>query len=140
MARVVFDESEWPLLKFAMPAEMSSADRDAYHEGLRGYWSRGTPFCVLADMRGLASHSAYERRRTGAILREEMPDIRKSLVAVAVILDSAVHRGMLSALLWIVGVPMPIDSFSSVESGRAWLASQMPIVARQTPRERTTAE
>lgn len=75
---------------------------------------------TLHDLRGTRPDAA-RRQRFVAWFRSREADVRELLVAYAVLLDSSLHRHMLTAILWAASPPCPTRAFTKREDAEAWL-------------------
>src|SRR5262249_47935050 len=90
-----------------------------------GYFERGQSFAWVFDVREAAQLTASQRRaiaeKTDAC-RARYPDVT---CAAAVILSSAVQRGVVKASNWMTRQPVPTEVFATVEQGVAWASAYL---------------
>jgi hypothetical protein len=73
-----------------------------------------------------SSVDADRRRRVGQLLSARRGKLMQICVGCAYVSRSAVGRGILTALGWIVSPPFPMKTFDSLEPGLQWLKTQLP--------------
>ncbi|MGC4092037.1 MAG: hypothetical protein QM756_29975 [Polyangiaceae bacterium] len=101
--------------------ELSDDELDDFMERMNGLCERGRKFGLVIDMRHYPIPSASRRRRLATLmdrLYDKHPDVRG---ASAIVVASAVQRGVLSVLAWLVKSPSPMHPCRSVEEGIAWM-------------------
>ena len=73
-----------------------------------------------------SSVDADRRKRVGQLLSVRREKLAQSCVGCAYVSRSAIGRGVLTAVTWIVSPPFPMKAFDSVDSGLRWLSSLLP--------------
>lgn len=118
------DETHWPVVVVTMPRHsMSDDELRKYLDRLTHYCTRGQPFVLVVDVRAAATLAPMQRRILADQLdlhAEEYPNIRRG---VAIVLSSAVHRGIVKVFAWLTRKPLRIEPFGSIELAMAWASS-----------------
>jgi hypothetical protein len=123
------DFSTWPVSVITPPANvMSDADYRAYLD-----WSRryivcvGRPYAMVLDTRNVAPVPATQRK----ILADHMASTReysaRYCAGVAMIYDSIVMRGVMTAIFWLVSPAYPTAVFASLDQGKDWCQTQLEV-------------
>ena len=85
-----------------------------------------------------SSVDADRRRRVGQLLSARRDKLRQTCVGCAYVSRSALGRGVLTAVGWIVSLPFPLKAFDSLDPGLHWLKTQLPeLDLERTHREYT---
>lgn len=126
MGEVFLERHEWPLVIVRWP------DAATTDESLEGYFrssltdlERAEPFCILHDSRYAKGFSATQRRNMAKYLDEHRERITEHTVAVAIVSQSPIVRGMIQAVGWIMSTPCPQRAFSNDADARQWLSKMM---------------
>lgn len=121
------DFSLWPVSVITPPARpMSDADYRAYLD-----WSRryivcvGRPYAMVIDARNVAPTPATQRK----ILADHMASTRefssRYCAGVAMIYDSIVMRGVMTAIFWLVSPAYPTAVCATLDEGKDWCHAQL---------------
>jgi len=86
---------------------------------------QGGKLVIIADVRVAEVPSATERRLVGEAIRANDNCLRRILCGWAVVTDSLLHRGVITAISWISPSPCPLSTFSSVSRAEAWAQRQL---------------
>jgi len=121
--KIHIDRSEWPLVIVRWPTGALGDDivQDYLRES-EGDLGKHAPHCILHDARGSMGLSAAQRKRFAEHLQRHHGTIAMWTAGVAIATPSAIIRGMITAVNWIVGTPCPQRQFATAEEARAWLA------------------
>jgi hypothetical protein len=96
---------------------------------------RQGPYGLLNDTRGSAIPTPLQRRWVSRYYEEHDREIRANLLAAAVVGDSMVARGVLTALQWFRPLPHPLQVFATLSDGEEWVLRHFPeALRRQVPR------
>src|SRR5262245_23892843 len=103
-----YDEGQWPALVVTLPAKpLDSAAFEKYVTDVSAYYVRGQAFGYVFDIRRAPPFSANQRRRIADEIERSAarhPNVR---VFVAVVIDSAIQRGIVKAITWLTPQPLP---------------------------------
>jgi hypothetical protein len=132
VAAPINDLSGWPLCRVTMPrTAMAPAEFDQHLEDIADLFRRSQPFGLLLDARGAAPPSARERQEIGRRMREWYARSPRGMVGMAVVLSSAIERGVFTAITWAAGATFPSRAFRTPEEAEHWLRSALEGL--QTP-------
>lgn len=129
---VEIDDQRFPLVLVRYTRSHSDASWQAYLETMSRFVSRGVPYVTLTDARAVPAPSARQRRMASDVIAREEARTKRFVVANAVVVDSALLRGALTAVHWVAPPPVPLDSFATPQLAYAWL---MTMYAERTGEE-----
>jgi hypothetical protein len=129
MSRSSVDDSQWPIVVVTLPR--TPLDDEGFEDHCKQtfrYFERGQSFAWVIDVRNAAQLSASQRR----IIAEKTDECRarhpKVACASAVIVSSAIQRGVTKAILWLLKQPIPTEVFSTPEQGVRWARSYLASI------------
>ncbi|HTV22560.1 MAG TPA: hypothetical protein VMG12_27920 [Polyangiaceae bacterium] len=111
---------------------MTPAELTACLDTLESFFARATPLTISIDTRGAPPPSARERQAIAARYRAWQREYPGQLAGLAVVLNSAIERGVFTAIIWAVGQGFPARAFGTPADAEAWL--QAALKARDPAR------
>jgi hypothetical protein len=120
---IEYDESRWPFVVVTKgPAVQSEAEFEQHLSKLRSYFQRGQRFGLVMDVRRAPILSAAQRRVLAERIDADITEFGPLLCGIALVLSSALSRGMLKAILWLRQTREPrMTPFADVEPALVWL-------------------
>jgi hypothetical protein len=120
------DESRLPLAIFESPGALPVAeiDTDSFYAELARILRKRQLFATLHDIRGMRPDAA-RRRRFAQWVKENEAELRQRLAAHAVVVDSGIQRGTITAILWFTSSPCPMKVFDDREQAERWLLAEV---------------
>lgn len=115
------DDSGWPLVRVRFPQTITDEAWSEYLGVLERFPDRREPYVTLTDGRGAPSPNASQRKLAAELIAREAERTKRWSVANAVVIDSALLRGVITAIEWAAPSPVPMKSFASLEEAAAWL-------------------
>ena len=115
------DDSAFPLVVVTHPTTWTDDEWERYLTQMRSYPSRRERYVTLTDARGAGTPTAAQRRRAAEVMAEDQALSKRFNVANALVYDSALLRGMITAITWITPPPVPMQSFATPEPALRWL-------------------
>lgn len=101
---VQIDDSGWPLLMITFHGAPGDRDYQHMYEGLERCMRRREPYVVISDLRRITQVADARRRQEIAEWSKRMEERHGSLgLASIVIVKSALVKGSLTALQWLIG-------------------------------------
>jgi hypothetical protein len=118
-----FDETRWPLVIIPSPGgrDPESIDQDSFYEEFHRFSERDEQAFFLHDLRGVQRMDAARRRRFVQWAKLHSPTARRLVVGYAVVIDSKLMAGVVTAVLWLLRPPAPMRVFSNPSDAEAWL-------------------
>ncbi len=136
MAEPVRDSSQWPVLRIELPANVSPEEYSAHLEAMTPYFQRGEAFGILVDVRKATSISATQRQQLARQLENWHAEHPKALVAIAVVHASVIHRGIATAVNWLLRPAHAMRMFSQSDEATRWIRAQVTAPAAAGTRSR----
>lgn len=93
---------------------MSSLDR------IIGFVQRGEPWVMINDARGSGHPNAKQRQAIASMYESHEQAVRRHWRASAIVFDSQVIVGVLTALVWLRPPPHPFRAFADYSEGKSW--------------------
>lgn len=120
-----FDETRWPLVIIASPGgrDPESIDQDSFYAEFHRFSERDERAFFVHDLRGVQRMDAARRRRFVQWSKLHSPTARKLIIGYAVVVDSKLMAGVVTAVLWLMCPPAPMRVFSNPADAEAWLLS-----------------
>jgi hypothetical protein len=122
-----FDDSSWPILKVRLPPYPSDEDLTHYFQLLASYRNRRQPYGLLMDVTHARSFSPTQRRMQAEYIRDGLPLSRIYLKAIAYVAETALKRGAITAIYWLVPPASPYQIFGQRAEADRWLAGQLGL-------------
>lgn len=119
----VADYSEWPLVTINSPT--SSVRIESFFDIVDTAMSRGTQFGIVHDIRGMPGLDAVQRKQFADYIEQKEGQLRDLIVGHAVVVDSAVERGIVTAVLWIRPAPFAVKVFTNERKAKEWIVGQL---------------
>ena len=120
-----FDETRWPLVIIPSPGgrDPESIDQDSFYAEFRRFSEKDERVFFVHDLRGVQRMDARRRRRFVQWAKLHSPTARKLIVGYAVLINSKLMSGVVTAVLWLMRPPCPMKVFSKAADAEAWLFS-----------------
>lgn len=121
-ARFDTDTSQYPLVAVTIPSQrVTDAEIMRFVEGQRELLARRTKHLVLCDARNASVLPATQRKLFGDWLKEAEEGTRRYTAGMAVVVDNALIRGALTAVLWVVEPACPTKVVATVDDAITYL-------------------
>lgn len=123
--RYRFDETRWPLVVIPSPGsrDPESIDQDSFYEAFHRFREKGKRAYLIHDLRNVQRMDARRRRRFAEWAKLHSPTARELIIGYAVLIDSKIMAGVVTAVLWLLRPPCPMKVFSNPTDAEAWLLS-----------------
>jgi len=123
MSKILFDDSRWPLVVVRYPKKIDHADFMAHLDRVTGYVLRNEPWGMINDSRGAGHPNAVQRQAIASFYDAHEATVRANWRGTAIVFDSPIIAGVLTALAWLRPPPHPFKAFSNFDEGERWLVS-----------------
>jgi hypothetical protein len=125
-ARSKFDDSRWPVVVITLPPEpLDGPAFDEHCGNMFSCYERGQSFGWVIDARKGAQLTAAQRRTIAEKNDAHTAKHPHVKCFVAVVVSSAVQRGIVRAITWMTRQPVPTLVCASVEEGMAWVRKSL---------------
>ncbi len=125
----VIDDRRWPLLKVIWKGAVTNEEFMAYLGELERNLARtnaaGTRTAILMDARSAAATDSVQRRMQAEWMKANELACRRLCVGFGFVLDSALVRGALTAILWLAPLPAEHLVCSTIEEAEKWLCQRL---------------
>ncbi len=120
-----FDETRWPLVIIPSPrgTDPKLIDQDSFYAEFGRFRAKGERAFIVHDLRGVRLMDANRRRRFVEYAKLHSATARRLIVGYAVLIDSRIMTGVVTAVLWLLRPPCPMKVFSNPANAEAWLFS-----------------
>jgi hypothetical protein len=128
---VQIDDSRWPLVTVRFVGDTLDEDFRQYLSFLNANMDRAeaaqTKTAVLFDARAGGRVSASTRQQMADWIRRNAEQTRRTCVGFAFVFDSAMVRGALTAILWLVPMPAPHTVVATLLEAENWMAERFAV-------------
>jgi hypothetical protein len=119
-----FDSSKWPIMILAPTDRVTDASVEAflvnYFELVKAKKER---FALIVDLRRKTNLSYKRRKYITNTLNENKEFAEKYNAGTALIVNSAVVRGIMMSVFWLFSPKHPTDVFNTMEQALPWANS-----------------
>jgi hypothetical protein len=131
MGAAIHDESGWPLYRVRLSrTAMTHDDFRAYVGGMQAPFTRGERFAVMIDTSDSPVPTALQRQEIARGMRVSTEQYPGLLIALALVASSLPHRGVFTAITWLVGQRYPARAFATSAPAELWLREQLGVSGR----------
>jgi hypothetical protein len=122
----LYDRSHWPLFRVTMPkAGLDDRELEQHLQTVERAFLDGQRFALLIDARGAKPLLPKQRILLGRMLQRCFQRDPHVLAGLAVVLTSAIERGVLTAITWAAGRTYPLRTFETPEAAVSWLQAAL---------------
>ncbi|MCA9576864.1 MAG: hypothetical protein R3B40_18330 [Polyangiales bacterium] len=116
------DTSQYPFVLVTIPSQrVPDEEVLRFIEGQRQMLARRSKHLMLCDARNGHAMPATQRKLFGDWLKESQASSGRYTAGMAIVVDNALIRGALTAVLWLVEPACPTKAVGTVEEGFAYL-------------------
>jgi hypothetical protein len=119
-----------PLLRLRYVGDFSDAELSGFFHELEAILALPTRKVCLFDLRAATPGSAEQRQLQGAWIKRHQQALAKGFAAAAIVTDSALIRGAITAVFWISPLPFPSHVAPSLRAAEEWLAPYLKSLSR----------
>ena len=123
----MYDKSKWPVIKVTPPTNVSNEDIIKILEEFVEFISvekKGERYGVVQDLRNTKGITSQQRKLITDNINGMKDYAAQYCVGSAMVFDSPVLRGMLTAIFWITKPPYPTQVFKTIEDAEDWIQSR----------------
>ncbi len=85
------------------------------------YLDRGERWAAAFEMRNCRVITASERKQYTDLITRRGPHFKQTIQRCALVTESSLHRGALTAITWVVPLPFDVKFFSDSAGAERWL-------------------
>ncbi len=122
-----YNDLEWPLLIIKASGESSDRDLDRYIATLSEALSRCERHVVVVDASEGQNLKSTHRKRVAAWNQANEPALKKYRAGLVLVTESAVLRGLITAVYWLFPPPFPYRTADSIDDARSWGFKQLKL-------------
>jgi hypothetical protein len=130
---ILYDESRYPLVILLSQGATTDPDFEVYLQKMSATLGRQQPFGVLLDAREAERPTPVQRKRQAEWMKENEAALKKHSVGMTFVIDRAVIRGSLTAILWLQPMPMPHSVFKHYDEAESWLVERLAARGARVP-------
>lgn len=133
-AMKTIDLSLWPIILVNTPPGFTDVELKAYYDDIaKAMLSRPGPYVNIIDARNAPTPTASQRKIMADFRAVHQEHIRKYCKGSAFVFESAVMRGIITAIHWLRQPEMPHKSFGSLMEAMNWAKVQLSAAGTSTP-------
>ena len=125
MGKVIFDESEKPLMRMTYQGVPDDAEWQRHIDVMSEWARRGELYGVVIDAREVGRISPMQRRGIMDWITRDKQHLRAYCAGGALIFSSPLQQGLWTAISWVTPNPIPVKMFSDVPNAEHWVRSQL---------------
>ena len=128
-----YDDSRLPLFVVRSDGEATDAEFDAYLAHMSRILTRAARYAVLFDARGAARPTPRQRQKQADWMKQHASSLRQHNVGIAFVIESAIVRGALTAILWLSPMAAPHKVVATPEQAERWLSELLAAEGLKIP-------
>lgn len=117
----ILDQSQWPLVYVAYPEVASDEFIDTLSGEMVELVKQSRRFVMIVDALKAAPITARQRSKIVDTVDDHQVLFAKFCAGQAVLVHSALARGVITAMNWIKQPPMPMKTFDNRAEAEKWL-------------------
>lgn len=122
---LVIDRKSLPMLRLRYIGDFSDAELAVFLSGLDELLQLpGRKVCVF-DLTKATTGTPRQRQIQGAWIAKNEEALARGFAAAAIVTESAIIRGAVTAIFWIRPLPFPTRVVATLEAAEAWLAPHL---------------
>jgi len=126
VALTTVDLTHWPILVVNAPPGFTDAELQAYYDSIgKAMLARPEPYANIIDARNAPTPTASQRKIMAAFRETHAQHIRQYCRGSAFVFESAVMRGIITAIHWLRQPEMPHKSFGTMFEAMTWARAQL---------------
>jgi hypothetical protein len=119
------DSKAWPLVHFIAEGELTQAQLNDHLRDHRAILDRNEPYAIVIDATAMGSTDAFLRKRYAEFIATNGATLKRLCKGAAVVLNSSLTRGVITAVMWMTTVPFPHKVFGDRAEAIAWAKQQI---------------
>jgi hypothetical protein len=127
---VYVDRTTLPLLRLRYVGDFSDAELATFLRELEAVLELPGRKVAVFDLTEASAGSATQRQAQAAWIGKYERVLARDFAAAALVTDSAIIRGAVTAIFWIRPLPFPTRVTATVKSAEEWLAPYLSTLGR----------
>jgi len=119
------DERDWPILLCKAVGESTDEDIAEYLRWLEQLLARKKRHVLIVDASAGKSMKGTHRQQIAQWNKNNATELRKYRAGLVLVTDSAMLRGVLTAIYWISAPPFPYHVADTTVRARIWAREQL---------------
>lgn len=128
-----YDESRSPLVVVSHLGASTDSEFEAFLRKIDATLGRERTLGVLMDLRRADRPSPIQRKRLAQWTEEKAGPLKRQCLGMSFVIDRAIIRGALTAILWLHPLPMPHGVFGKYEESEAWIIERLEAAGMRVP-------
>lgn len=128
-----YDDSRSPLLIITSTGDATDQEFDAYLTRMTQLLDRGQRYAILFDARHAGRPPPKQRQKQAEWMKTHAPSLRAHNAGIAFVIDNAIVRGALTAILWLSPMASPHRVVATMEQGEHWLTELLAAEGLTVP-------
>jgi hypothetical protein len=128
---LLIDRKNLPMLQLRYVGDYSDAELDVFLSELDEVLKFPGQKVCLFDLTNAATGTARQRQKQGAWIIRNEEALAREFAAAAIVTDSAIIRGTVTAIFWIRPLPFPTHIVGTIASAEAWLAPYRAALSKR---------
>ena len=124
------DERELPLLHLKYVGAYSDEELYALLRQVEGVLARPGKKVGIVDLTLADAGTAKQRRVHAEWIGAHKRELAREFAAAAIVTDSALIRGTVTAVFWIAPLPLPTHVAATVERAQEWLLPYLESIRK----------
>ena len=125
MGKVIFDETDKPLMRMTYKGLCDDAEWRRHLDVMSEWARRGEVYAVVIDAREVGRVPATQRKGIIEWIDRDRLPLEKNCAGGAMIFENAVQQGLWTAISWVAPSPIPVKMFRDAPSAEAWLRGKL---------------
>lgn len=119
------DDSRWPHAVLAVIDSLTSDEEDSFAERSSALSTRGERYTAIVNLLESDTPTSRFLRVQAAAMKRHKATLAEQCAGVAFVIDSAMMRGALRAVLHLQPLPCPYTVVKHLDQAEAWVAEAL---------------
>ena len=127
---LLIDRKNLPVLQLRYVGDYSDAELAVFLRELDDVLKApGRKLCIF-DLSKATTGTARQRQLQGEWIKRNEQALKREFAAAAIVTDSAIIRGAVTAIFWVRPLPFPTRIVATLESAEVWLAPHLAALRK----------
>jgi hypothetical protein len=134
-----YDDTRAPMVVITSSGDSTNEEFDAYLTTMTKLLQKRQRYGIVLDARRSARPSPVQRQKQADWMKRYAAEIRAYNVGIGFVIDNAIVRGALTAILWLQPTPAPHRVFASLDAAERWVTELLQQEGLRVPPPRGRA-